>query len=101
MRRFLKPADVPDPLPPKRVRLEKDGVLPTVVEQHAFLDKGKKRDWTGVRCALADSPGLINVQPLGRWSVLHHAAEAGNIEIVSFLLDGHLLIFLLMYIFAY
>merc|ERR1719373_1297162 len=31
-------------------------------------------------------PKIVNVQPSGRWSALHQAAESGNAEAVKFLL---------------
>jgi hypothetical protein len=87
MRRFLKAAEAPGPSPPKRARVEQGSEAPSTAQQHAFLDMGKFKDWDSVRKALASCPELINVQPLGRWSVLHHAAEAGKPDIVSFLLE--------------
>merc|ERR1712232_518858 len=41
----------------------------------------------GVRHSLAASTNLINVQPLGRWTVLHQAAHAGSSDVVTFLLE--------------
>jgi len=66
---------------------DEEGEVPSIKQQHAFLDAGKRKDWTSVKTSLAVSPALINVQPLGRWSVLHQAAEQGKIEVVSFLLE--------------
>jgi len=87
MRRFLKAAEDPGPSLPKRARLDVDSGLPCVAEQHAFLDAGKTRNWALVKDLLRSHPLLINVQPLSRWSVLHQAAEAGNSEIVTMLLE--------------
>lgn len=86
MHRFIKSAPASDPSPPKRARLDQ-AEPPPVAEQHAFLDLSKKRDWASIRTSLSASPGLINVQPMGRWSVLHQAAEAANAETVTFLLE--------------
>mmetsp|Transcript_12404 Transcript_12404/g.23276 ORF Transcript_12404/g.23276 Transcript_12404/m.23276 type:complete len:609 (-) Transcript_12404:37-1863(-) len=82
MHRFLK--SVPSPV--KRRRLDEEHNAPPTAEQHSFLDKGKKRDWAAVKSMLASCPRLINVQPLGRWTVLHQAAEAGSEDTVAFLL---------------
>ena len=60
---------------------------PTVVQQHQFLDKAKEYDFEAVRTLVSDNPGYVNCQPSGRWSALHQAAEAGNVETVQFLLD--------------
>jgi len=87
MHKFLKAAPAPGPSPPKRARLDEAPEPPSIAEQHAFLDLSKKREWSAIRTNLAVSPGLINVQPLGRWSVLHQASEAGNAEAVTFLLE--------------
>lgn len=83
MRRFL--TSVPSPV--KRPRLDQEGDLPPPTsQQHSFLDKGKNRDWAAVKTSLTSTPNLINVQPLGRWTVLHQAAEAGCADTVAFLL---------------
>eukprot|EP00973_Karenia_brevis_P088186 12228304-Karenia_brevis.AAC.1 len=34
---------------------------------------------------LSETPELINVQPSGRWSALHQAAEEGRLKAVMFL----------------
>jgi len=58
-----------------------------MAEQHAFLDLGKRRDWVAARSMLASAPEIVNVQPLGRWSMLHHAAEHGDLGVIGFLLE--------------
>lgn len=63
-----------------------DNVVPSLKEQHAFLDKAKKHDFASVRALVSSQPALVNVQPAGRWSALHHAAEHGHKEMVRFLL---------------
>lgn len=60
---------------------------PTVAQQHQFLNKAKDYDFEAVRALVGDNPGYVNCQPSGRWSALHQAAEAGNVETVQFLLD--------------
>jgi len=87
MDRFLQGFREPGP-PPKRARVNENKDAPSMAQQHAFADAGKKRDWAVVRKSLLAAPDLINVQPSGRWSVLHQAAEAGNTETIAFLL-GH------------
>jgi len=86
MRRFLQPAAGATASPAKRPRVDQASDPTSVAQQHAFLDSAKKKDWAAVKKALAVSPSLINVQPLGRWTPLHQAAEAGNTEMVTFLL---------------
>nr|QDO16507.1 poly [ADP-ribose] polymerase 2 [Crypthecodinium cohnii]USW07837.1 poly [ADP-ribose] polymerase 2 [Crypthecodinium cohnii] len=60
--------------------------VPPGAVQHAFLDKAKQYDFDKVKEMLEEWPGLINVQPNGRWSALHQFAAAGNEEAVRFLL---------------
>lgn len=50
---------------------------------HAFADAAKKRDFTAVQTLLAEEPGYVNAQPAGRWSALHHFAQAGNVRAVA------------------
>eukprot|EP00927_Polykrikos_kofoidii_P060605 TRINITY_DN55543_c0_g1_i1.p1 TRINITY_DN55543_c0_g1~~TRINITY_DN55543_c0_g1_i1.p1 ORF type:complete len:693 (+),score=137.30 TRINITY_DN55543_c0_g1_i1:76-2154(+) len=57
-----------------------------VAQQHLFLDKARDRDWPAVRRLIAKTPALVNVQPSKRWTALHQAAEAGEEEMVAFLL---------------
>jgi len=55
-------------------------------DQHTFLDAAKAFDWDTVRARLKAEPSLVNVQPCGRWSVLHQAAQHGSVEAVLDLL---------------
>jgi len=110
MRRFLidveadsvsasLPAHGSTPLPPKRPRAdfvvdadeiqkgESESKSLPIEQQHAFLDAGKRRDWASVRRMVTASPAIINVQPLGRWTVLHQAAEKGDPRVVTWLLE--------------
>lgn len=75
------------PSPQKRPRIETHKEMPPTAQQHAFLDAGKNRDWGAVKTFLAGCPELINVQPLGRWSMLHQASEAGSTDMVGLLLE--------------
>mmetsp|Transcript_82166 Transcript_82166/g.129402 ORF Transcript_82166/g.129402 Transcript_82166/m.129402 type:complete len:643 (+) Transcript_82166:44-1972(+) len=86
MHKFLKIGKDFGPPPAKRPRVG-DAELPTVPQQHAFLDLAKKRDWVGIKASLSTSPELINVQPLGRWTALHQAASAGHSDAVTYLLE--------------
>jgi len=54
--------------------------------QHEFCDAAKDWDFEEVRTMLEAEPALVNAQPAGRWSALHQAAAAGNVEMVTFLL---------------
>ncbi|CAJ1342458.1 unnamed protein product [Effrenium voratum] len=58
-----------------------------MAEQHAFLDQAKKYNFEKVREMVEAKPGLVNVQPAGRWSALHQAAEAGDEGTVRYLLE--------------
>lgn len=60
---------------------------PTLAEQHAFLDSAKAYEFVDVRNSVAENPALVNVQPGGRWSALHQAAQAGCADTVRFLLE--------------
>lgn len=55
-------------------------------EKHTFADFAKTRNWDKVMSLIEKNPGYVNVQPAGRWSALHQAAEAGNEKVVKFLL---------------
>jgi len=55
-------------------------------DQHAFLDLAKTRQLQKVVAAVKENPAIVNVQPAGRWSALHQAAEHGDQEVVNFLL---------------
>ncbi|CAE7467824.1 ANKRD49 [Symbiodinium pilosum] len=56
-------------------------------DQHRFLDAAKAGNFSQVRRMLSESPELINCQPGGRWSALHHAAYKGNLSAVQSLLE--------------
>lgn len=58
-----------------------------VATQHAFLDQAKSYNFVAVKDMVTAQPGIVNVQPAGRWSALHQAAEAGEETVVQFLLD--------------
>jgi len=60
--------------------------LPPTAEQHKFLDAAKISDFKTVREMLEATPALINVQPAGRWSALHQAAQNGKPTAVKMLL---------------
>lgn len=59
---------------------------PTLEEQHDFCDVAKKRNFTQMRELVLQRPSLINCLPDGRWTALHQAACAGDVETVRFLL---------------
>eukprot|EP00927_Polykrikos_kofoidii_P067253 TRINITY_DN62765_c0_g1_i1.p1 TRINITY_DN62765_c0_g1~~TRINITY_DN62765_c0_g1_i1.p1 ORF type:complete len:326 (-),score=89.24 TRINITY_DN62765_c0_g1_i1:136-1059(-) len=65
------------PCPPDELSLE---------EQHAFLDKAKEYKFKEVRKLILQNPAYVNVQPAGRWSALHQAAEWGDVSEVKWLL---------------
>lgn len=54
--------------------------------RHQVLDEAKRRKWSTVLTMLEEDPSLVNVQPAGRWSALHQAAEADELQIVQALL---------------
>lgn len=60
--------------------------LPPTAEQHKFLDAAKISDFKTVREMLEATPALVNVQPAGRWSALHQAAQNGKPTAVKMLL---------------
>ena len=60
--------------------------LPSVQDQHAFLDAAKSFDFARVRELIEQNKKYVNVQPSGRWSALHQACEYGDEEVVKFLL---------------
>lgn len=62
--------------------------LPPAKEQHEFLDAAKNRDFDKVREMIEEDKRFVNVQPAGRWSALHQAAEAGDEDAVKFLLEN-------------
>ncbi|CAJ1384482.1 unnamed protein product [Effrenium voratum] len=56
-------------------------------QQHQFLDAAKAGNFAEVRRMLEEKPDLVNCQPNGRWSALHHAAHKGNLAAVQSLLE--------------
>eukprot|EP00930_Biecheleria_cincta_P058498 TRINITY_DN44322_c0_g1_i1.p1 TRINITY_DN44322_c0_g1~~TRINITY_DN44322_c0_g1_i1.p1 ORF type:complete len:435 (-),score=95.61 TRINITY_DN44322_c0_g1_i1:119-1396(-) len=60
---------------------------PTAKSQHEFLDFAKKRDFAKVRKLVEENPLYVNVQPAGRWSALHQAADAGDATTIKFLIQ--------------
>ena len=56
-------------------------------EQHAFLDAAKNYEFEQVKKLVESNPLLINVQPDGRWSALHHAAAAGKGFMIYWLIE--------------
>jgi len=60
---------------------------PSEREQHAFLDAAKNNRFAQVRQFVLATPSFVNCQPAGRWSALHQAAQFGNVEAVTFLLE--------------
>lgn len=75
-----------------RAKAEKDSApepaVPSVDEQHVFLDAAKAYDFATVRKLVEQNPLYVNVQPGGRWSALHQAAEAGDVAAVKFLIEN-------------
>ncbi|CAE7402555.1 TNKS2 [Symbiodinium natans] len=61
--------------------------VPPVKSQHLFLDHAKKKEFDKVMKLVKENPGYVNVQPAGRWTALHQAAEAGDKKVVKFLLE--------------
>jgi hypothetical protein len=54
--------------------------------QHAFCTEAKHFRFDNVKRMVSARPSLVNVQPCGRWSALHQAAAAHNVEAVRWLL---------------
>jgi len=59
----------------------------TQAQLHAFADAAKKRDFGAVQAMLEAEGGYVNAQPAGRWAALHHFAQAGHFDAVSYLLS--------------
>ena len=56
------------------------------VLRHVFVcvsSEAKFACWPSVQKMLHRTPGLVSVQPSGRWSTLHQAAYAGDDDAVS------------------
>jgi hypothetical protein len=76
------------PKPLERVVAAARGAAaPPVAKQHLFLDHAKSFDFKTCREMLEETPELVNMQPSGRWSALHQAAEAGKPTAVKMLLS--------------
>jgi uncharacterized protein YegL len=56
-------------------------------KQHAFLDAAKSYRWDIVKGMLEENSCLINCNIANRWTVLHQAAQSGNIDIVRWLVN--------------
>mmetsp|Transcript_31314 Transcript_31314/g.73017 ORF Transcript_31314/g.73017 Transcript_31314/m.73017 type:complete len:421 (+) Transcript_31314:101-1363(+) len=63
------------------------GRPPPVKDQHEFLDFAKKHNFAKVRELVDGNPAYVNVQPAGRWTALHQAAEKGDAVMVKFLIE--------------
>merc|ERR1712228_707817 len=70
-----------------KAKADKEKSRTTKAQEHTFLDHAKSFDFKTCREMLEESPGLVNVQPAGRWSALHQAAEAGKPTAVKMLLS--------------
>ena len=66
---------------------DSDNHPPTLQEQHVFLDIAKAQNFALVRQQVRANHALVNVRPSGRWTALHQAALAGDINTAQFLLD--------------
>lgn len=75
----------PDPTSPSSKITDPSEPPLSQAEQHAFADAAKQLDLNVVMAMLQVQPQLINVQPSGRWSALHHFAQAGHSEAVEYL----------------
>merc|ERR1712129_68955 len=81
------PIDIADPNVSAMLVEKRAKETPPLAQQHEFIDAAKNRDFEKVRQMVKKSPGIVNVQPNGRWSALHQAAEAGDAGAVKFLLE--------------
>lgn len=59
----------------------------TARDEHAIIDAAKFNNFHKLQALILQNPALVNCQPAGRWSALHHAAHKGNAASVRFLLD--------------
>ena len=59
---------------------------PTIAEQHAFLDAAKQFSFAKVKQLILENPAYTNCQPSGRWTALHQAGLAGDVDMVKFLI---------------
>jgi len=60
--------------------------MPSEKEQHGFLDFAKNFDFDDVKRLVEENEQYINVQPAGRWSALHQAAEAADEDVIKWLM---------------
>jgi len=67
------------------VTITSNMAVPSIAE-HAFLDAAKNYEFEHVKSLVKSNRRLINVQPGGRWSALHHAAAAGNGSMINWLI---------------
>mmetsp|Transcript_34123 Transcript_34123/g.77862 ORF Transcript_34123/g.77862 Transcript_34123/m.77862 type:complete len:421 (-) Transcript_34123:115-1377(-) len=75
---------------PKRAATKKaggSGRVPPLKDQHAFLDLAKSFDFGKVRELIEKNPAYVNLQPSGRWTALHQAAQKGDGKMVDYLLE--------------
>lgn len=56
-------------------------------KQHSFLDAAKNKNWNIVKGMLEEDISLINCNIANRWTVLHQAAESGNIDMIRWLVN--------------
>ena len=68
------PAPAPAPAPP------------TISEQHAFLDAAKAFNFAKVKQLIMENPAYTNSQPSGRWTAIHQAGLAGDVDMVKWLI---------------
>mmetsp|Transcript_23910 Transcript_23910/g.40915 ORF Transcript_23910/g.40915 Transcript_23910/m.40915 type:complete len:259 (-) Transcript_23910:361-1137(-) len=61
--------------------------LGPVRDEHAIIDAAKFNNLQKLQGLILQNPALVNCQPAGRWSALHHAAHKGNAASVRFLLE--------------
>ena len=67
------------------VTITSNMAVPSIAE-HAFLDAAKNYEFEHVKSLVKSNRRLINVQPEGRWSALHHAAAAGDGSMINWLI---------------
>ena len=61
--------------------------MPSVAEQHSFLDAAKAYQFDKVKELIIQDAGYVNASPSGRWTALHQAAQAGDISVIKWLLQ--------------
>jgi len=60
--------------------------MPSIAEQHLFLDYAKRYDFKKVIELCDQDIGYVNAQPSGRWTALHQACHQGDTSTVEYLL---------------